>query len=1057
MKNLFLVISICLFTSFLSLAGGGGGGGLGTPNPAPPACAQNPAAGNTCLTATPICDLNGYCGSTSSTYTANSWSGLSGPFCGSIENNSFLIFTASATTLVFNVWLTSSSEGDGIQIMVFRPSGNCSGSITQYMTCWSPGDANAGPEVLTATGLTPGENYYIMIDGYAGDVCDYVIGVESGAEIPVDIASSISAANVCLGDPIDLSASGGNGSYTWDPVPGLSATTGQNVSITPTTAGTYNFTVHSATGSTLCPSANTASIAIDVINCDCDISATNTGPVCPGGSVSFTSSVLPGPVVSAYNWTGPNGFTASGQNLSAITAPTTPGSYDYTVTATVPTGSCSYTTTLVVKPQPVVNTVSSSEVCPGFSISATPLSSTPSGATFNWTNNNPNMGIPATGTGNIPGFTSANSTSSVINATVSITPTLDGCVGPVTDVLISINPQPTVNAIPSITVCAGQSVGPISFTGNVPNTTYSWSNTNTIIGLGASGSGNIPTFTGTNTTSNPVSGTVTVTPSFSICFGTATTIPITINPLPNVGAGVDQTICSGTSTFVNGSGAATYVWNQGVTNGVNFTPTATQTYTVTGTDANGCTNTDQVLVTVNATPQLVMPANQAVCIGDPITLTASGADTYTWTGGITNGVAFTPNTTTTYDLTGANNNGCTSTGSVTVTVNPLPIIQAGNDIIVCEGTSVTLSPSPTTGITYVWNNGAQSNTPMNLAIGNYTYTVVGTDVNGCQNSDQLNVTVNDSPETNAGLDQTVCVGTSVVLVGTGADNYAWSNGVVNNSSFTPQTTTTYTLTGTNNNGCFTTDQVIVTVNPLPNINAGLDRNICDNDQVTLTATGGVTYAWSNGGQNGQSLTPPIGATTFTVTGTDANGCVNSDQVTITVFATPISAFTGDPMTGYPGLVTLLTNTSQNASIFNWDLGNGATSTSQNSMGIYTSPGTYTVILSASNGICSDESTADVIVMPWPDAIIHVPNVFTPNNDGSNDVFFLDVQFGETILVQVFNRWGDLMSEINDFSKSWDGKSNGNDASEGVYFFKYRITDHNKKEYTGHGPVTLLRK
>lgn len=909
MKNLLLLLFVLI--SVISLAGGGGGsGGIGTPTSPPPSCATNPAAGNTCATATPICDLNGYCGSTAASYTADYWSELNSEFCGSIENNSFLIFTASSTTLNFNVWLTSSSTGDGIQIMVFTAAGNCSGAVTEYL-CWSPGTGTAGPVSLSATGLTPGNQYYIMIDGFAGDVAEYIIGVQSGAEIPVDLASSISGANVCLGETIFLTASGGNGNYTWDPVPGLSGTTGQNVNITPTSAGTYDFTVTSATGNALCPSSNQATTTIEVINCSCTITASNTGDVCPSEQSGLAATQVTD--ATGYSWTGPNGYNSTLQNPGPITPPTTPGSYDYTVTATVPSGTCTSTTTIVVKPLPDAIVPASLTACNGELIPESVLESNPTGATFTWTNSNTSIGLGAAGSGNIPTFTASNTTSSNADGSVSVTPTLNGCVGTSETVNITIYPTPSVNAISDQQLCHGANVTAVSITGPVSGTTFDWTNSNTNIGLAASGAGNIASFTASNTTNSAVTATITVNSIANGCVGTSTDFDIVVNPLPTVVAPNDYAICANTTTIVSGSGANTYLWNNNVTDGVGFTPTQTATYTVTGTDLNGCSNTDQVIVTVNPIPQV-----------------------------------------------------------------------------------------------------------------------------------------------NAGQDHAICTGASTTLTATGdALSYAWDNSVSDGVSFSPTNTVTYTVTATSTNNCINTDQVVVTVNPLPNVHAGADQTICDNQTITLSGTGAQTYVWDNGVTNGQAFPALPGTVTYTVVGTDANGCINTDQVTINVLASPVAGIDPDNIVGYSPMIVVFDNTSSNASSFTWNYGNGSTGNStgtSSTTNSYSDVGSYIVTLVASNGVCSDDATVTITVLPFPDAIITPPNVFTPNGDGNNDVFTIDVQFGKTMFVQIFNRWGNLMYEINDFTKGW----NGADAADGVYFYKYVVTDMNDKEYTGHGNVTLIR-
>jgi trimeric autotransporter adhesin len=910
MKNT-LAILFLVFTSYQLYAGGCTSPTLNPSSP-PPSCADNPPAGNTCQTATPICDLNGYCGSTSSSYTSNSWSQLNNSISWSLENNSFLTFVASSNILDFNVWITYSECGDGIQILVFQSAGDCSGAITKFLD-WSPGNASAGPLNLQATGLTPGQTYYIMIDGFAGDVNDYVIGINSGAEIPVNVESSVQGDNICLGETITLTAEGGNGSYVWDPVPGLSSTSNQVVSITPTTIGTYTFTVNSATGNEDCPSSNVATTIIEVINCSCTIEASNTGDVCLGETSSIASTSVPD--VISYAWTGPNGYSSSTLNPGTITPPQTPGSYDYTITATVIGGTCSSTTTIVVKPSPTVDLPPTLSACNGEVIPETILQSDPSNATFTWTNSNISIGLGANGTGNIPEFIASNPSNSVVTANVSVVPTLDGCIGSADVVAISITPTPTVNVISDITVCVGQTVSIPAFTSPQSGVTYAWSNNNTNTGLGASGNGNISSFTSTNNGLNPLTSSVTVTPSIGTCVGTPSNFNIVVNPLPVVNAGADATICAGESVTLTAAGASTYSWNNSVTNGTPFTPTSTTTYTVTGTDANGCQNIDQVVVTVNA----------------------------------------------------------------------LPNVNAGPDVAVCAGESVTLT-------------------------------------------------------------------------GAGATSYDWNNGITNGTPFTPTVTTTYTVTGTGANGCIGTDQVVVTVNPIPTINAGADVTICAGSSVVLNASGGATYVWSSGTSNGGSVSPET-TTTYTVTGTTAAGCSNTDEITVTVLPVPNSSFDADAITGYPVHTVNFTNNSTNANNYTWSFGNGITipsNTTDDQTTSYSETGTYTVILFASNGVCSDSSSIQIIVLPFPDAIIYIPNVFTPNGDNSNDFWFIDAKFASTLNVQVFNRWGNMMLEMDEITDKWDGKVDGKDATAGVYFYKYIATDLNGKEYTGHGNFTLIR-
>ncbi|WP_430404782.1 gliding motility-associated C-terminal domain-containing protein [Fluviicola sp.] len=844
-----------------------------------PPCGSNPAAGNTCATATPICELNGYCGNTSASYTANSWSqscgflglsdcGLNGEFCGSIENNSFLTFVASSSSISFDVWVYNSTYGDGIQIMIFSAN-NCSGTVNSYYCdALSP---SASSQSVSASGLTPGNTYYIMIDGFAGDVCDYTFAANTGIAIPVDVSPANSS--ICVGETVALTASGGNGTFTWVASPNLSGTTGSTVTATPpTTPGTYTYTVNSATGNPLCPSSTTATATIVVNPCGCTVNATNSGPVCSGTStINLFATTIVG---ATYSWTGPNGFVSSTQNPTGVPIPSAPGTYNFTVDVNDNGSLCSSITT------------------------------------------------------------------------------------------------------------------------------------------------------------------------------------VTVNALPAVNAGTNSSICIGGSVTLSGSGAQSYTWNNGATDGVAFNPTMNQTYTVTGTDANGCVNTDQVDLVVNPLPTVSAGAPQAVCQGASVILSGSGAQSYTWNNSVTNGISFTPGSTQTYTVTGTDANGCQNTGQVVVTVNPLPLVEAGLPQAVCQGTSVTLSGSGAQS--YTWNNGGIDNVPF-TPNATLTYTCTGTDANGCQNTDQVIVTVNPSPTVNAGNDQAVCAGTSITLSASGASNYVWNNGVTNGIAFTPGSTQTYTVT-VSANGCQSTDQVTVTVNALPIVNAGADQSICIGSELTLSGSGAQNYIWNNGVADGVSFTP--GSTqTYTVTGTDANGCTDTDQITVTIVLIPNASVSADVTNGSPTLTVNFDNNSTNASTYHWSFGDGFqtnASTSASQQYGYTIPGEYVVVLTAANGACVDTDTLLITVIPVPDPIVVIPNIFTPNGDHNNDQFFLEVSYAKSVKVQIVNRWGDKMVDYDDVQGYWDGTVNGNLASDGVYFFNYQVEGLNGTILSGHGNVQLIR-
>ena len=395
---------------------------------------------------------------------------------------------------------------------------------------------------------------------------------------------------------------------------------------------------------------------------------------------------------------------------------------------------------------------------------------------------------------------------------------------------------------------------------------------------------------------------------------------------------------------------------------------------MTGTNANGCSNTAQVTVTVNALPVVSAGTNQSVCAGNQVTLNGSGASSYSWNNGVTNSVAFTPANTQTYTVTGTNANGCLNTAQVTVTINVLPVVSAGANQSICTGSQVTLSGSGAN--TYTWNNGVNNGVAFTPAT-TQTYTVTGTAANGCTNTAQVTVTVNPLPSVNAGPDQAICAGTSATLSGSGANSYAWNNGVTNGVSFTPTTTQTYTVTGTNANGCQNTDQVTVTVNalPTPTLVANGTAPYCPGTNVVLStiAMSGYTYQWYFGqniinGAVSASYTATT-AGTYTVKVTASGGCfATSNSITVSYLNPNITAL-GPTIICQGGSVALQTVAGAGYQ-YSW-MKNGMTMINPNMGNVYTaiSSGTYKVKIVTPSGCVMYSNSITITLLQNPSALI----------------------------------------------------------------------------------------
>lgn len=664
--------------------------------------------------------------------------------------------------------------------------------------------------------------------------------------------------------------------------------------------------------------------------------------------------------------------------------------------------------------------------------------------------------------------------------------------------VIEVNLCPVVNAGSDTGICPGGTAGlnaSNALFGSDPYT-YTWNN-------------------GVNGQANPVSPTTATSYSITIVdryqCTSSDTVNVTVYPLPPVNAGTDTSVCAGDPVTLSGSGAISYSWNNGVSDGIAFVPAATTTYTLTGTDNNNCQNTDSVTITVNPLPSVNAGPDLVICLGDTVTLSGSGAAGYTWDNGVTDGIAFVPVSTTTYTLTGTDNNTCQYKDSITITVNPLPSVSAGPDQAVCAGTQLSLSGSGADS--YTWNNGISDNTPFTPAA-TAIYIVEGTDGNNCRNTDTVQVTVYTLPPVNAGPDISVCAGDAATLSGSGADTYAWNGGVNNNVPFTPAATATYILTGTDTNGCQNTDSVTVNVTPLPPapvINAA--NNYCEGDPITLDANTipGAQYFWSNGSfaedlsilsailaNSGQysvyvvvngctsataqhSLTVHPGYNPF-IPASICSGAVytfagNSFQAAGT-YQVPFSSIYGcdstitiqltllpQPQAGFdvPASIMLSTpsvnvnSTAQNALSHLYTFSSGDTYTVPDFAHTFLQEGIYSITQLVVNGPCSDTLTREIVVKP--DARPYIPNSFSPNNDGINDVWKPVIAYIKDYSLLVFDRWGERIFESQDIYNGWNGSwwnNNDKPVAQGTYVYKIVYLDYNGKKNELIGHINLIR-
>ena len=714
-----------------------------------------------CSNALYICDINGYSASTSASYTpdrpgnmfANNetaagvnlpngtnsggifgqggpW-GTGSPFIDvNIENNSWIKFTAAAPTATLNVsiydcWVGNYPSG-GIQMQIFDGT-NCASFVPV-----SNFEESSTGFVITANNLTIGNDYYLMIDGYAGDICNYTITAESGVQFP-NIAA---VAPICEGESVVLTAPAGATSYEW----AHNGATTQSVTVTPSTTQTYYCEV-----SGLCDYKQTLEATVQVKqNPVDDINNAPSISICDGSSTNITATGA-----ASYVWsTAQTGSTISVSPLVNTT---------YTVTGTTNGCTDDATVNIVVNPNPTLSTnpTATDSDCGGSNGSLT--GAVGSGAPtiiYTWTNS-----------GGTTIGTSANLTGIPAGAYFLEVEDGNGCTSDFGGFTIS---NPGAPVAPTLTVddstpCADGSAQ-ITITNIDGSATYTWT--------GPSSFSSAATSVTLNNVAAANVGNYCVSATVAGCTGPSTCQNITISPAPIVNvaaANNDSTICVNEDFDLTASGASTYVWsgpnsfsgnggNQTITNVTNANAGY---YVVTGTDASGCSASDSIELTVLALPTLSLSTNalnDTYCLNSLANITVTGAASYTWTGpngytangGSVNIINVDVTNIGYYTATGTDANGCAASDSVLLILAADPLVGTPSDTTLCPGDPLTLWA--TGGSSYTWDgpNGFSSSEQNPLVSTNMgfvnagEYSVAVVDANGCVGSSSSYVTVSNS-------------------------------------------------------------------------------------------------------------------------------------------------------------------------------------------------------------------------------------------------------------------------------------------------------------------------
>jgi len=936
---------------------------------------------------------------------------------------------ATTTYTVTNVTdaTTCSNSGTGSAVITVNPlPGNnagsaatiCSGSSHSIGAAATAGHTygwTSSPSGFTSTSANPSVSptattTYTLVETITATTCSATNTVVITVN-PLPTATISGTASICNGKSTNLSvALTGGANYsinytdgtTTSTISGITASP-ELISVSPTTATTY--TVTSVTDGNGCSNTGTGS-AVITVNPLPGNNAGSATSICSGSSTTIGAASTAG---HTYSWTSsPAGFTSTVSNPSVSPTTTT----TYTLAETITATGCSATNSVVitVNPVPGNNAGANSSICTGSSITLGAAST--GGHTYSWTSN------PA-------GFTSTSSNPSV-SPTATTTYTLKETITATTcsstnSLTITVNPLPNANVGSSSTICSGSSatIGNTAVGGD----TYSWTSSPS----GFASTVSKPSVSPTTTTTYTLTEKITATGCTN-----SNSVVITVNPLPAANAGSNQSICGSGSVTIGASSVSgdTYGWTSspaGFTSTVSnptVSPTVTTTYTLTEkVTATTCTNTNTVIVTVNAVPTATISGTTTICNGKStnlsVALTGGANYSITYTNGTTTStvsgitsspeiISVSPSTTTTYTVTSVTDgSGCSSTGtgSAVITVNPVPGNNAGTATSICAGSSTTIGAASTAGHTYSWTSSPAgfTSTVSNPSVSptvTTTYTLVETiTATGCSATNTVVITVHALPTATISGTATICSGSStnlsVALTGTANWNITYTNGTTTSTvsgitsspaliSVSPTVATTYTIVSVSDANCTNTGSgsAVISIHAKPTATISGTTSICNggsaNLSVALTGAANWSVSYTDGTTSntvsGVTTSPksisvsPTTTSTYTVYNvTDGNGCSNTGTGSAIITVNPVPGNNaGSAASVCTGNSTTVGAASTAGHTYSWTSSpSGFTSTVSNPSVSPTATTTYTLLETITATGCTASNTVVITVNPIP--------------------------------------------------------------------------------------------
>jgi len=528
---------------------------------------------------------------------------------------------------------------------------------------------------------------------------------------------------------------------------------------------------------------------------------------------------------------------------------------------------------------------------------------------------------------------------------------------------------------------------------------------------------------------------------------------------------VSPVACNGNNTgvvTVNPSGLVapyTYLWNNGQTNQT-ISGLLAGTYTVTVTDAVnavltysvGVSQPGMLAINISATPDICNQTN-----GTALANVGGGISPYmySWNNGQSTHTITGLSAGSTFTLDVTDNNGCTSVGTVTITASPTLTVITSNNLSICPGNNSILSASG--GTAYLWSTGATINNITVAPLVSTTYSVI---ISGgsCTSNAAITITAIPLPSITIAGNNSICKGNSTVLSASGGTKYLWSNGVTSNSiSISPLSTTSYTVIVRNSLGCADSSNITVKVSPLPTISITNAQTVCADSPAILNASGGNLYTW-NTGATGSSITVTSSVnSTYSVIAIDVNNCSNTANTMVFINSLPVVSACCNATITSGQSVTLSAGPLNATNGYNWSPNIGLNSTSViNATASPTTSTWYYLTITDMNG-CQNNDSVKITVNPLCKDVF-VPNAFSPNADGNNDVLYVETLNDciKTMTFEIYDRWGTIIFSSIDPSFGWDGKFKNQNCDVGIFAYRLQsiLTDGTSIDKKGN--ISLIK-